>query len=332
MDFKRLIQDTAVIIYINDLSNKKNMKKKYAYICNILIACCMVSCSVSKKEISCMPNAPKHVIMVGFDGLSSYSLANGAEMPTLRKMMTEGAYTVKNRSVLPSSSAVNWASMFMGAGPELHGYTTWGSKTPDLPSRELNKNGIFPDIFSCIREAQPESELGFIYEWGGMRYLADTLSMDYIQQAPLSETNMKQSIAPVLNYLKKKKPNFCAIIFDKPDGTGHSKGWESQEYLDMLNHLDKALAEIVKTVKESGMLEETIFILTSDHGGIKTGHGGKTMSEMQTPIIFWGKGIKKGFQIPESTMMYDIAGTIGYMFGIEQPQVWIARPIYSIFQ
>jgi len=33
--------------------------------------------------------------------------------------------------------------MFMGVGPELHGYTQWGSKIPDLPSRELNKNGIF---------------------------------------------------------------------------------------------------------------------------------------------------------------------------------------------
>jgi predicted AlkP superfamily phosphohydrolase/phosphomutase len=39
-------------------------------------------------------------------------------------MMENGSYTLKMRSVLPSSSAVNWASMFMGAGPELHGYTT----------------------------------------------------------------------------------------------------------------------------------------------------------------------------------------------------------------
>ena len=62
-----------------------------------------------------------------FRGLSSYSLNNGAEMPQFRSMMQDGCYTLENRSVLPSSSAVNWASMFMGAGPELHGYTEWGS-------------------------------------------------------------------------------------------------------------------------------------------------------------------------------------------------------------
>ena len=51
-------------------------------------------------------------------------------MPQFRSMMQDGCYTLENRSVLPSSSAVNWALMFMGAAPELHGYTQWGSFTP----------------------------------------------------------------------------------------------------------------------------------------------------------------------------------------------------------
>lgn len=49
-------------------------------------------------------------------------------------------------------------------------------------------------------------------------------------------------------------------------------------------------------------------------------------------IVFQGEGIKKGFQIQESTMAYDIAGTIAYICGIEQPQVWIARPIKTMFE
>lgn len=64
--------------------------------------------------------------------------------------MNDGSYTLTKRSVLPSSSAVNWASMFMGAGPELHGYTTWNSSTPDLPSKELSKDGIFPTVFQLF--------------------------------------------------------------------------------------------------------------------------------------------------------------------------------------
>lgn len=283
-------------------------------------------------------DAPKHVIVVGFDGFSAASIEDGAvlpemkHMPTLRSLMTKGAYTLKNRSVLPSSSAVNWASMWMGAGPELHGYTTWGSQTPDLPSRVLTENRIFPDVFAMVRKTHPSAEIGYIYEWGGMRYLADTLSINYVQEAPLSGDNIEESTALAANYIKEKKPALCAVIFAEPDGVGHGIGWGTPEYIQKLTHLDKGLARIVKAVEEAGILDETIIIVTSDHGGIKKGHGGITMEEMQTPIVFCGKGIRKGFVIPESTMVFDIASTIGYMFGIEQPQVWIARPITSVFE
>lgn len=246
-------------------------------------------------------------------------------------MMQDGCYTLENRSVLPSSSAVNWASMFTGAGPELHGYTEWGSSTPDLPSRVLNEHGIFPDIYSGIRAKYPDAELGFFYEWNGMKYLVDTLAINHVQPLNLSAENSKEELKDVLSYLKEKKPMFCSVIFGEPDGAGHSKGWESEDYFKMLTHLDQALALIVSAVKEAGMMDETVFILSADHGGKGTGHGGKTMNEMQTPIVFYGKGIKQGAQITESTMVYDIAGTVAFMLGVEQPQVWIARPIKSAF-
>ena len=53
---------------------------------------------------------------------------------------------------------------------------------------------------------------------------------------------------------------------------------------------------------------------------------------MQTPLVFYGKGIKKGYRITQSTMVYDVAATIAYMLKVKQPQVWIARPITSIFK
>ena len=87
----------------------------------------------------------KHVVFIGLDGWGAYSMEK-ANMPTVKQLMKDGSYTLEKRSVLPSSSAVNWASMFMGAGPELHGYTEWGSKTPELPSRVLPHSGNVPSI------------------------------------------------------------------------------------------------------------------------------------------------------------------------------------------
>ena len=103
--------------------------------------------------------------------------------------MAEGASTLENRSILPSSSACNWASMFMGAGPELHGYTEWGSRTPELPSRVVNSDNRFPNIFGMYRDKAPEAEIGYIYEWEGMNYLVDTLAMSFRKHAPMSAEN-----------------------------------------------------------------------------------------------------------------------------------------------
>lgn len=297
-------------------------------LCLSLFSCATERGCVGKK----IKNGPKHVVLVGFDGLSAHAVkSDKAKMPVFKKLMEQGAGTLENRSVLPSSSAVNWASMFMGAGPELHGYTEWGSAKPDLPSRVLTDNGMFPDIYYLLRKARPEAELGFIYEWGGMRNLVDTLSVSYLKPLALSAKNTEQAVADVTTYIKEKKPVFCSVIFGEPDGVGHGVGWETPEYFAMLSHLDQALGKIVQAVDDAGMMDETVFILAADHGGIHTGHGGKTMEEMQTAIVFSGKGVKAGYRIPESTMVFDIAGTVAWLFGLDTPQVWLARPIKSAF-
>ncbi len=309
------------------------MKRLIILTSSVLAIFCLISCSAPTQQQSVKEkNLPKHVILVGFDGFSAHSVNNGVNMPTLRKLMAEGSYTLQNRSVLPSSSAVNWASMFMGAGPELHGYTEWGSRTPELPSRVVNSDNRFPNIYGLYRDKAPQSEIGYIYEWEGMNFLVDTLALSYRQQAAFTEETPDGCTSYAVKYIKEKKPNLCGIIFDQPDGVGHGIGWSSPEYFEKMTQLDGYLGQIVKAVEDAGIMDETVIVVVSDHGGIDKGHGGKTMEEMQTPIVFYGKGIKKGHVIPESTMIYDIAGTIAYMLEVDQPQVWIARPIMSIFE
>ncbi len=299
-------------------------KRKILLVVFTLCAICSTQNLSAKKE--------KSVIIIGFDGLSAYSINNGAEMPTLRGLIAEGSSSLEVRSVLPSSSAVNWASIYMGSGPELHGYTTWGSKTPDLPSRECTPNGMFPDIYWALKQKDPNAKTSYIYEWGGMKYLADTLSIDYIKQAKLSSKDFKKNLQPTIDHIIENKPNLCSIIFDQPDGAGHSFGWESPEYFKKLTHLDNALKMIVDAIEEADMMDNTMIVIVSDHGGINTNHGGKSMKEMQVPIIYYGDGVKKGYAIEESLMIYDVTATIGEYLKIEQPKVWLSRPTESIFK
>ena len=104
----------------------------------------------------------------------------------------------------------------MGAGPELHGYTEWGSKTPELPSRVLNQHGIFPTVFQLLRAARPEAEIGCLYEWEGIKYLVDTLSMSYHYHVADCNKTPKELGNMASAYIKEKQPALVASVTMDP--------------------------------------------------------------------------------------------------------------------
>lgn len=271
-----------------------------------------------------------HVIVIALDGWGGYSVSK-AKIPNIRSVMESGCYTMKDRSVLPSSSAVNWASMFMGVGPELHGYTTWGSRTPEIPSRTVNGNGIFPTIFSVMREQNPKAVTACFYEWEGIKYLVDTLSLSRHAICPDYEKNTTGLCEMAVKYIKEEKPHLFAVCFDQLDHVGHAAGHDTPGYYEKLEELDVQVDRILQAVREAGIWDDTIIIMTADHGGIRKGHGGITLQEMEIPFIIAGKGIRKGWEFRESMMQFDTAATLAYIFKLKQPQAWIGRPAKHVF-
>ena len=172
-----------------------------------------------------------------------------------------------------------------------------------------------------------QAEIGCIYEWGGIRYLVDTLALSYDKHVREAGKDPATTARYAMNYIKDKKPALANIVFDGLDHTGHSEGHDTPAYYDKLEEIDGYVGQIVQAVKDAGIEEETIIIVTADHGGIGKGHGGRTMTEMETPFIICGKHIKKGALIEDSMMQFDIASTIAAIFSLQQPQVWIGRPM-----
>ena len=275
---------------------------------------------------------PAHVIVVGFDGWGAYSVPK-AEMPNLSELMERGAWTLKKRSVLPSSSAINWASMFMGVGTEGHGYTTWGSKTPEIPSIALSENGIFPTIFTITRQQRPKSEIGVLYEWDGIKYLIDTLAVSHhAQVSPTPEGSSVPITDAFAEYIRQSKPTLALVSYDSPDAVGHRVGHDTPEYYAMLRELDGHLGRIVGALKEAGIYDSSVVIVTSDHGGIGKGHGGITLAEMETPFVIAGPGVRQIGEFKSAMMQYDVAATIAWLLGLKQPQPWVGRPVKEILK
>ena len=272
-----------------------------------------------------------HVIFIGLDGWGSFSVEK-ADMPNVKSLMAEGCYTLGKRAVLPSSSAVNWATMFMGATPESHGHTEWNSYIPEIPSFVIQKNGKFPTVFQILDDRYPEVETGAVYDWEGIRHLIDTLAFDYYAQTP-DYTEYPEGLSEMAaRYIIEKKPTLGLFIFDRPDHAGHAAGFDSPEYYSDLKELDGYIGDIITAVKEAGIYDDTIIIITSDHGGTGRGHGGKSYMEIDTPFIISGKNVRKDGEFTRPMMQFDVAATVAEIFGLDTPDVWRAKSMSQVFE
>ncbi len=278
-------------------------------------------------SVSLSAKSPSHIVFIGLDGWGAYTMPK-ADMPEVKALMDRGAWTLKKRSVLPSSSAINWASIFMGVGTEGHGYTQWGSQTPEIPSIALSKNGIFPTIFTIVREQRPEAETGLIYEWPGIAYLTDTLSISFHKNVPVGKDNDSSPItAEAVRYIKEAKPLLLAVTYDNPDHVGHTAGHDTPEIYEIMTYLDRQIGQLIQATKDAGIYDETVFIISSDYGGIDKGHGGITLREMETPLVMAGPGILDTGELKSAVMQTDIAPTIAALLSLDVPQPWTGRAI-----
>ncbi|TDD95036.1 alkaline phosphatase family protein [Flavobacterium cellulosilyticum] len=270
----------------------------------------------------------KHVVVIGFDGLSPNGLDN-ANTPNFDKLISEGASTMHARSVLPTSSSTNWASMIMGAGPEQHGITSnsWEKNNFVLPPVVQSEDFLFPTIFNLVHTKIKNAEIGAIYHWDGFGRLFEKSAVDYdISPKTEDDTALLASA-----YLKSKQPTFTFIHFDHVDHAGHEYGHGTPEYYKSVEKADVLLGQVMEAIALSGMGNETLVIVSSDHGGIGKGHGGASLQEIEIPFILWGKSIKKNFKIIDPVYQYDNAATVAFALGLKLPMACIGKPVKNAF-
>ena len=81
-----------------------------------------------------------------------------------------------------------------------------------------------------------------------------------------------------------------------------------------------------------GIYDDTVIIVTGDHGGHDQGHGTLDMRDMESPLVLFGKNVRVGHQLDEPIVQYDIAATIAYILGIDIPEAWRGKPVKQAFE
>jgi arylsulfatase A-like enzyme len=272
--------------------------------------------------------AVEHVIIISVDGLRP-DRALLAEMPTLRRMLREGAYTFWARTTAVSVTLPSHTSMVTGVIPGKHGIE-WNR---DLPLSEP----VYPNYPTVMEMA---SKAGYVTAMvtGKTKFSAlnkpGTITHTFVPAG--DGVSNEVVVVEAAKVIEAHKPDLLFLHFPDVDAVGHAKGWGSAEQLAQIEKTDTQLAEVFAALDRAGIRQSTVVILSADHGGAGRTHGAEDFRSRHIPWIAVGPGTRKFFDLtqirPLEVRTEDTCATACWLLGLALPAYFDGKPIYEAFQ
>lgn len=280
----------------------------------------------------------EHVFIISIDGAKPAVIAE-SEAPTLKKIAAEGAVTWQASTIFPSLTLPSHTSMLTGVGPDKH-QILWNGYTPIKGFVKV------PTVFSLLKSADPKAITAMFVGKVKFRHLwlKDSLDLfDFggpqspkpVVAAPEIEKDKKPSqmvTKQAVPWLKEHKPRLTFIHFPDVDTAGHKDGWGSPQQKEALKVTDQALWQVWQAIKDAGIADSSVMLITADHGGHDKTHGLDIPDDMIIPWVAWGKGVKKNFTITEKVTTYDTAATALWLLDVPVPAEFDGKPVTSAFE
>lgn len=266
----------------------------------------------------------KYVALIGVDGAGSFF--KNADMPNLESIFQDGAVTHTMLSEAAAISAQNWASMLHGVTFDLHGLTNEllyaGSTYP--------KDSDMPSVFRVMKEQDPNMTMASFSHWKCIN--TGIIEDGFDVQKYTSDTD-EELTKNICEYIEKIQPRFLFVQYDEADAVGHAQGYETDVYYETLTRLDGYIGQVYATYEKLGILDETLFLVTSDHGGRGKDHGALTVADRHIMFAAAGHTVEKNGEILDMEIR-DIAAVILDALGFEAPDSdkWTARVPSGLFE
>ena len=267
------------------------------------------------------PDAPtgeplaRRVILISVDGLRPDAIAS-APMPTLITLAENGASAFDAQTVYPSVTLPAHASMLTGLSIEAHGLNHNDNPTVCEP--------ISAPTF-LTSAAQAGFSTAMVVGKEKFCLFNQTELVDYTFAREGDRSVVDRAIE-----LIEADTQVLFVHLPNADYFGHSTGWMSDTYLTELQNTDAQIARLIDAVDAHGTRDETLIIVTSDHGGHDVGHGTDLPEDMTIPFIIAGSNVTAG-TIVEDVRNADAAPTLLAALGIDAPEMDLGRVLTEAF-
>jgi predicted AlkP superfamily pyrophosphatase or phosphodiesterase len=242
----------------------------------------------------------KHLIIISFDGLSTLDFDYISGLPNFKEFLKEASYCRKVYSVYPSVTYSAHATIVTGKYPKNHGVVTNTLLQPERESpdwywqRKYIKGETFYDaaikkgmkVAALLWPVTGKSKIQYnMPEIFANRPWQSQVLVSLLNGSPLYQLELNKKFGHIRKGLKQpylddfvhqsavytinnKKPDLTMIHYVDLDSMRHRYGFNSEEAKQALQRHDKRLGEIMNTLKENGMYEESTIILLGDHSSL----------------------------------------------------------------
>ena len=246
----------------------------------------------------------ERVIVIGVDGAGAFF--KDAVTPRFDGIFAEGAVTYSAVTENPTISAECWGSMLIGVDCKAHGLTN-----DHISNNTYPVDSALPTVFRIVHEAYPNAELASFAHWSPINYgiVEDGIGVHKENGSAVELTDK------IVEYLETRCPKLMYVHLNSPDSAGHKFGYGTANQLSVITEMDYLIGKIFDAYSKKGILDKTLFIVLSDHGGTGTGHGGYTDDEKYITLAISGKGVNGNANI-DGTRIRDVAAIILYALGL----------------
>jgi len=268
----------------------------------------------------------KKVLLIGIDGCRADALKL-ANTPTIDNLIANGVYSADALNDDITISGPGWSAILCGV---------WSSKHLSIDNSFVGTDYInYPPLFKRIEDFDNNLHTVSICNWNPINdYIVQNYADYKLNVSSDSDVSSEAS-----TYLTTNDPDMMFLHFDDVDHAGHAYGFSPNvsQYITAIEGVDALLAPIMQSISQRPNYtnEDWLVLITSDHGGVGTSHGGTSIEHQNVVVIASGNTITQEIIRKDSSLIFDsvyncLSDTVELQFDGADDYVQIpSDPVYN---
>lgn len=270
----------------------------------------------------------RRVLIISIDGLRPDLLLR-ADAPVIKGLLPEGTFTMWAQTTPQGITLPSHTSMFTGVTVPRHGVDWNGDVIP--PTSDGHPK--VPTLFDLGHKAGFTTAI--VAGKAKFKALVTKDSVDHALMPPAIADQDPAVAEASVKVIREHKPQIMLVHLPNVDHKGHGYGWSSSEQMQAIAVADQCVGLVLEALKDAGVLEQTLIIITSDHGGFGKGHHGGDPRGLHIPWIVVGPGVIKNHDLTIHRELvvstWDTFATASDYLGLKPEGQIDGKPIKEIF-